>query len=111
MKIICAGAWKTGTKSLAEALRILGYRVYDYDEQIMVFSDLWLRLIDGTVTDEEIRKTFENIDVLIDGPIIPYFYEVFKQFPEAKVIFSPLQFIYFYVVIKYGKCTNHRINV
>ena len=33
MKLICAGLPKTGTKSIAAALRILGYNVHDNAEQ------------------------------------------------------------------------------
>ena len=36
MKLICAGLPKTGTKTLAKALRILGYTVYDVKEQLEV---------------------------------------------------------------------------
>ena len=36
MKVICAGFPKTGTKSLAMALRELGYSVYDTEEHLQV---------------------------------------------------------------------------
>ena len=36
MKIICAGFPKTGTKSMAAALRELGYSVHDFEEHVEV---------------------------------------------------------------------------
>ena len=36
MKIICAGFPKTGTKSMAMALRELGYSVHDTEEHLQV---------------------------------------------------------------------------
>lgn len=88
MKIICAGFWKTGTKSLAQALRILGYKVHDYDDQMFAYPELWSAFLNGTVTDEQIRDTLKDIDVVIDGPAIAFWEEIHRAIPEAKVILS-----------------------
>lgn len=88
MKIICAGYWKTGTKSLAQALKILGYKVYDYDDQYFELGDLWDKFFNGTVTDEEIYSSLKDIDVLIDGPTMAFWEEIYKVFPDAKVILT-----------------------
>ena len=37
MKIICVGYAKTGTKSMAKALRHLGFSVFDWEEQVFDF--------------------------------------------------------------------------
>ena len=42
MKVICAGLSKTGTKSLAKALRILGFTVFDYPEHRDFHMNEWL---------------------------------------------------------------------
>ena len=42
MKIICAGYGKTGTKSIAKALRHLGFTVFDFEEQTFDFVDHWV---------------------------------------------------------------------
>ena len=42
MKVICAGMNKTGTKSISEALRQLGFTVYDWEEQLFDFLDYWV---------------------------------------------------------------------
>lgn len=44
MKVICAGIPKTGTKTLAEALRILGYNVHDVFQQFFYDKDLWYKV-------------------------------------------------------------------
>ncbi|XP_039263136.2 uncharacterized protein LOC120339125 [Styela clava] len=88
MKIICAGFWKTGTKSLAEALTILGYKVYDYDYQLFEFTELWNKLFDGTTTDDEIREELKDVDAIIDGPAIAFWEDISSAVPEAKVILT-----------------------
>nr|XP_039263334.1 uncharacterized protein LOC120339310 isoform X2 [Styela clava] len=88
MKIICAGFWKTGTKSLAEALTILGYKVYDYDYQLFEFPEPWNKLFDGEITDDEIREELKDVDALIDGPVIAFWEDISKAFPDAKVILT-----------------------
>ena len=42
MKVICAGFLKTGTKSIAKALRHLGFTVFDWEEQMFDFLDHWV---------------------------------------------------------------------
>ena len=42
MTNICEGIGKTGAKSIAKALRLLGYKVYDWEEQMFNFMDQWI---------------------------------------------------------------------
>jgi len=42
MKVVCAGLAKTGTTSLAKALRTLGFNVYDYKEHFTFHRQEWL---------------------------------------------------------------------
>nr|CAB3262676.1 uncharacterized protein LOC100181738 [Phallusia mammillata] len=88
MKILCVGFWKTGTKSLSKALTHLGYNVYDYEEQLVNLKTTWNKFFDGTITDKDIYETFKDIDVLIDGPVIVFWEEIYRVFPEAKVILT-----------------------
>jgi len=86
MKVICVGFWKTGTKSLSQALKLLGYEtVYDYEEQYFYLKKLWKKFFDGTVKDSDIYEALKDIDVVIDGPTIAFWSEIYKVFPEAKV--------------------------
>nr|XP_002127586.1 uncharacterized protein LOC100181738 [Ciona intestinalis] len=86
MKIICTGYWKTGTKSMSKALSDLGYNVYDYAEQLFFLKSLWYKFFDGTITDEDIYNAFKDVDVIIDGPAIAFWEEIYRVFPNAKVI-------------------------
>ena len=47
MKVICAGFPKTGTKSMALALRELGYSVHDYEEHLHLNLDHYLDYFEG----------------------------------------------------------------
>ncbi|XP_031571367.1 uncharacterized protein LOC116305565 [Actinia tenebrosa] len=87
MKLICAGLPKTGTKSIANALRILGYKVYDIDDQILHYMDEWLDLFNvGKVPD--FYSMFKDVDAVIDVPSNLFFEELMEAFPDAKVILS-----------------------
>ena len=87
MKIICVGFWKTGTKSMSRALKILGYdKIYDYEEQYWYLSSLWKKFFNGTVKDSDIYDALKDVDVLIDGPTILFWSEIYRVFPNAKVI-------------------------
>lgn len=54
MKVICAGLQKTGTKSVAESLRILGYEhVHDVFEQYFLEGHLWKKVENKTCITEQ----------------------------------------------------------
>ncbi|EDO33663.1 predicted protein, partial [Nematostella vectensis] len=87
MKIICAGATKTGTKSMAKALRMLGYTVYDIAEQLGEFADEWTDLIiEGKLPD--FKSMFHDIDAITDYPGSFFFEEILAAFPQAKVVLT-----------------------
>ena len=52
MKVLCAGFPKTGTKSMALALRELGYSVHDFEEHLQFNLDNYLDFFEGRVGDE-----------------------------------------------------------
>jgi len=76
---------KTGTKSLSAALRILGYNVYDYEEQLYYLGPAMTKATREGLTIEEFRNTFENIDTFTDVPACVFFEELHEAFPDAKV--------------------------
>lgn len=87
MKIICAGFMKTGTKSLAKALEILGYRVLDVEDELIERGPLWSKFFDGTVTDDDIRCSLDKIDAIVDGAAVVFWEDISRAIPEAKVSF------------------------
>ena len=87
MKIICAGLSKTGTKSLASALRILGYEIYDFPEHTNIHLDEWIRIYcDGKAPD--FVSMYSGVDGVTDLPAAFWFEEILACFPEAKVILT-----------------------
>jgi len=87
MKIICAGAGKTGTKSIAKALRHLGFTVFDWEEQTFDFLDHWVDVFQNG-TKPDVRRVYQNADACIDVPGIFFFEEILEAFPDCKVILS-----------------------
>lgn len=87
MKVIVAGAPKTGTTSVCLALRHLGYTVYDSDEQLDAQLDLWHRiLIQGESPGLYLTDMFRDIDAVTDGPGYYFWEQLLQAFPSAKVI-------------------------
>ncbi|XP_031562630.1 uncharacterized protein LOC116298352 [Actinia tenebrosa] len=87
MKVICAGVSKTGTKSMAKALRILGYKTYDFVEQLQFFPDEF----DDYFTygkRPDFQAMFQDVDAVTDTPASILFEELFEIFPDAKVILT-----------------------
>jgi len=85
MKVLLAGMSKTGTKSMAVALRELGYDVYDYLENYMYLGKDWEKIFrDGGSTDD-FRRMYENVDAVVDVPAFAYWDEILKAFPDTKV--------------------------
>ena len=87
MKIICAGAGKTGTKSIAKALRHLGFTVFDWEEQMFDFLDHWVDVFQNG-TKPDVKRVYQNADVCVDSPGNFFFEEILKAFPDCKVILS-----------------------
>ena len=87
MKFICAGLSKTGTKSISRALRILGFKVYDFDDQLFHYMSEWHDLFSGKQVPDFYRM-FKDVDVVVDFPSNCLYEELMEVFPEAKVILS-----------------------
>ena len=87
MKVICAGLSKTGTTSLAKALRVLGYNVHDVHEHFTLHRQEWL---DSFETDHlpNFKEIFKGVDAITDVPAAFWFEEISDAFPEAKVILT-----------------------
>ena len=87
MKVICAGLSKTGTKSLAKALRILGLTVYDHSEHRKFHYKQWVDLYgEGKLPD--FGHMYEGVDAVIGLPVPFWYEEIYASFPNAKVILS-----------------------
>jgi len=87
MKIICAGYAKTGTKSIAKALRYLGFTVFDWEEQMFDFRDHWFDVFQNGAKPD-VKRVYQNADVCIDMPGNFFYEEILEAFPDCKVILS-----------------------
>ena len=87
MKIICAGLGKTGTKSIAKALRHLGFEVFDFKEQIFDLLDHWVDVFQNGAKPD-VKRVYQNADVCVDAPGNIFFEEILEAFPDCKVILS-----------------------
>ena len=87
MKVICAGLSKTGTTSLARALQILGYNVYDVSEHFTLHRQEWLDSLE-TGHLPNFKEVFQGVDAVTDVPPAYWFEEIAEAFPEAKVILT-----------------------
>ena len=87
MKIICAGLYKTGTKSIAKALRQLGFTVYDWKEQTFDFLDHWCDVLQNGA-QPDVKRVYQNADAFVDLPGNLFWEEILEAFPDCKVILS-----------------------
>lgn len=88
MKVIVAGAQKTGTKSLAEAFKQFGYNVYDFPQNYEYLGKQWLKILTEGGSVEDFRTMFQGVDAVMDVPCLHYWEEIQKAFPEAKIILT-----------------------
>ena len=87
MKIVCAGYGKTGTKSIAKALRHLGFTVFDWEEQTFDFVDHWVDVFQNGAKPD-VKRVYQNADACVDMPGCFLFEEILEAFPDCKVILS-----------------------
>lgn len=76
---------KTGTKTMAEALRILGFKVYDFEEQYFYHSEDWLKFL-KTGDTTLLQDMYKDVDAITDSPGSFFWEELMGMFPDAKVI-------------------------
>jgi 3'-phosphoadenosine 5'-phosphosulfate (PAPS) 3'-phosphatase len=79
MKIFCIGLSKTGTTSLAHALRILGYKTKD-NPGVINYDAGDLSSIDMSVLEEN--------DAISDTPIPSFYRELDAKYPDSRFILT-----------------------
>ena len=93
MKVIVASMPKTGTKTLAAALRELGYNVYDVLDQWQHQTKEWEKILTDGFTSEDFRQMYKDVDAVTDMPASGLWEEIHKAFPDAKVIIYFVDFM------------------
>ena len=87
MKVIFAGYSKCGTKTMAEALRILGYNVYDFMENYEYLGDKWMKIFKEGGTKDDFYEMYKDVDAVTDMPAFYFWNQILEAFPDAKVFF------------------------
>ena len=90
LKYIYTGFNKCGTKTIKEAFEILGFKVYDFEENAIFLSKHWIKFFSPkTSTDEKYKllyEMFKDVDALVEGPNLYFWKEILTVFPECKVV-------------------------
>lgn len=91
LQYIYIGFNKCGTKSIAAAFKLLGFKVYDYEENIVYLNKEWRKFVESKLSTKQrldlLRKMYENVDVAVEGPCTFYWKELLEIFPDCKAIF------------------------
>jgi len=78
LKVLGAGMPRTGTTSLCEALKILGYNAIDYHPT--------------RIKVEEVKaggfKVFDDVEAVTDAPGCFFFREIIEAYPDVRVILT-----------------------
>ena len=76
---------KTGTKSINEALTMLGFTVYDAKENFEYLYEDWMKIMTIGGEVEDFKRMYSDVDATCDVPACYFWEEMHKAFPEAKV--------------------------
>lgn len=87
MKVIMASYSKSGTKTIAKCLEILGYKNYDFEEHFLYHRHHWERIFKGEDPIPIFKEMYENVDAIMDLPTYHYWEQIAQAFPEAKILF------------------------
>ncbi len=88
-RIFGIGFYKTGTTTLYEALKVLGYRTINGDKPgSYEGADDGFTLLQQVRTGDYRLPTFDLFDAFTDNPYFRLWREIYAQFPEAKYILT-----------------------
>lgn len=88
-KVFCIGFYKTGTTTLYEALKVLGYRAINGDKPgSYPGADDGATLIRRIDAGDFRLPTFDLFDAFTDNPYFTIWRQIHGLFPEAKYIFT-----------------------
>ncbi|XP_032239276.1 uncharacterized protein LOC116619069 [Nematostella vectensis] len=86
MKIIGAGLPKTGTKSIAAALKHFGYSVHDFGDHWQFYNDEYIAAFKGKIPN--FKEMYQHVDAVTDVPADIFYKEIFKAIPDSKVVLA-----------------------
>ncbi len=100
MKILGVGLSRTGTSSLNEALKILGFNSIHWEQQAPIMDDIVMG-----VTKNPNFKRFDHVDAVVDIPAAHYYKEIYNAYPELLFILTTRNIDSWFQSVKwhYGK--------
>ena len=88
-KIFCIGFYKTGTTTLFEALKVLGYRTVNGDKPgSYPGADDGATLLRQIDAGDFRLRTFDLFDAFTDNPYFTIWRQIHAQFPDARYILT-----------------------
>ncbi len=88
-KIFCIGFYKTGTTTLFEALKVLGFRTINGDKPgSYPGADDGETLLRQIEAGDYRLPTFDLFDAFTDNPYFRLWREIYAQFPDARYILT-----------------------
>ena len=70
---------------MAKALRQLGFSVYDGEEHFLIHYQQWWDIFNEG-KEPDFFSMYQNVDAITDSPPVAFYEDIFKLFPEAKVV-------------------------
>lgn len=88
IQVVCAGLGRTGTMSLTDALKILGYNPYHYID--FNHASTWTDLADGKCSANDVIDLIvrDGYDAVLENPTCEIYRDIIERFPKAKVILT-----------------------
>ena len=109
MKVVCSGFPKTGTKSLATALRVLGNKVFDFEEQYFYLGEEFMRFCEQGWTTDDIRNLYKDADVVTNVQGNLFWEKILKAYPDVKVRLEKQKNCYSWLVLFHSKNIKYTI--
>ena len=72
---------------MAQALRMLGFTVYDWPQHESIHGDEWLDIYCGR-KQPDFASMYKDVDAVTDLPAAFWFQEIYEVFPSAKVVLT-----------------------
>jgi hypothetical protein len=98
IKVLGAGFGRTGTTSLRDALNMLGFKCYHMQEVLRTKANskphpnLWVEAANGQIKDYDVifkeNQGDEPYRATIDWPSTTVWEDIWKQYPNAKIILT-----------------------
>ncbi|KAG7345989.1 hypothetical protein IV203_005056 [Nitzschia inconspicua] len=89
LQVLVAGLGRTGTRSLHEALEVLGYKAYHFID--FAHAQHWYKVTTGEATVHSLIDRIveeEGYTAMMDNPTVDIYTDILKKYPTVKVILS-----------------------